>query len=165
MQTWIETRRAAACGVVYSEETSDDREFLLELYGSTREAELEQTDWSNAQKSEFVRMQFDAQFKYYAQHYPDTLRLIIRQNDEALGRLYLDRWADEHRIVDIALLPRARGQGFGTAILNDLKEEADASEKPLTIHVEKNNPAMSLYRRLGFKTIEDKGVYDLMEWR
>ena len=34
----------------------------------------------------------------------------------------------------------------------------------MTIHVEKNNPAMRLYRRLGFRTEEDKGVYDLMRW-
>jgi hypothetical protein len=34
----------------------------------------------------------------------------------------------------------------------------------VTIHVEKNNPAMRLYRRLGFTAVEDKGVYDLMRW-
>ena len=32
----------------------------------------------------------------------------------------------------------------------------------MSIHVEKANPAMRLYRRLGFATLEDKGVYDLM---
>jgi hypothetical protein len=35
----------------------------------------------------------------------------------------------------------------------------------VSIHVEKFNPAMRLYRRLGFLTEEDKGVYDLMRWR
>ena len=35
----------------------------------------------------------------------------------------------------------------------------------MSIHVEKFNPAMRLYRRLGFVTEEDKGVYDLMRWR
>jgi hypothetical protein len=34
----------------------------------------------------------------------------------------------------------------------------------VSIHVEKLNPAMRLYRRLGFVTEEDKGVYDLMRW-
>lgn len=32
------------------------------------------------------------------------------------------------------------------------------------IYVEKFNPAMRLYHRLGFVTEEDKGVYDLMRW-
>jgi hypothetical protein len=31
--------------------------------------------------------------------------------------------------------------------------------------VEQDNPAMRLYLRLGFEPIEDKIVYQLMEWR
>ena len=34
--------------------------------------------------------------------------------------------------------------------------EAEAAGKPLTIHVEKYNPSMRLYLRLGFKPIEDR---------
>jgi ribosomal protein S18 acetylase RimI-like enzyme len=33
------------------------------------------------------------------------------------------------------------------------------------IHVEVNNPARSLYDRLGFREIETCGIYTLMEWR
>ena len=43
-------------------------------------------------------------------------------------------------------------------------DEAGTCGKAVTIYVEKFNPAMRLYRRLGFKTEEDKGVYDLMRW-
>jgi hypothetical protein len=39
------------------------------------------------------------------------------------------------------------------------------ARKAVSIHVEKNNPAWRLYARLGFKVVEHKGVYDLMEWR
>ena len=42
---------------------------------------------------------------------------------------------------------------------------ATAAGKPLTIHVERNNPAMSLYLRLGFAKVDEHGIYDLMEWR
>jgi hypothetical protein len=35
---------------------------------------------------------------------------------------------------------------------------------PLRIHVEKFNPALRWYERLGFRQIEDKGVYLFMEW-
>nr|WP_278012004.1 hypothetical protein [Flavobacterium gyeonganense] len=35
----------------------------------------------------------------------------------------------------------------------------------VSIHVESFNPAMNLYKRLGFKKIsETNGVYHLMEW-
>ena len=43
-------------------------------------------------------------------------------------------------------------------------DEARAAGKALTIHVEKNNPAMRLYRRLGFVPTGEHGVYDLMRW-
>ena len=43
-------------------------------------------------------------------------------------------------------------------------EQTAATGRAVSIHVEKTNPAMSLYKRLGFETIEDKGVYDLMRW-
>ncbi len=81
-----------------------------------------------------------------------------------IGRLYIERWPSQHRIIDIAFLPEHRGKGFGEALLRDLMDEAAAAGKAVSIHVEKFNPAMRLYRRLGFGTEEDKGVYDLMRW-
>jgi ribosomal protein S18 acetylase RimI-like enzyme len=79
--------------------------------------------------------------------------------------LYVARWEREIRIMDIALLPEDRGAGIGTKLLRELQEEARAAGKSLTIHVERFNPALGLYERLGFQQIEDKGVYLLMEWR
>jgi ribosomal protein S18 acetylase RimI-like enzyme len=79
------------------------------------------------------------------------------------GRLYVGRWPQTIRIVDIALLPEHRGVGVGTRLLGGLLAEADAAGKPVSIHVERFNPAMRLYRRLGFEELEDKGVYVLME--
>ena len=57
------------------------------------------------------------------------------------------------------------GDRLGGALMRDLLDEAAAAGKAMSIHVEKYNPAMRLYRRLGFVTEEDKGVYDLMRWR
>ena len=67
--------------------------------------------------------------------------------------------------MDIALIPQERGRGLGRSILEGLLDEARKARLPVRIHVEKLNPALRLYRRLGFETIEDKGVYDLLEWR
>lgn len=121
--------------------------------------------WTDLQKQEFLAMQFNAQFAHYQEHYPDAQRLIIERAGKPVGRLYVDRWPTQHRIVDIALAAEARGKGIGTAILGDLIQEADSAQKALSIHVEKNNPAMTLYRRLGFETTADKGVYDCMEYQ
>jgi ribosomal protein S18 acetylase RimI-like enzyme len=87
---------------------------------------------------------------------------VIVADGEPAGRLYVARWEDEIRIVDIALLPEFRGRGVGSALLGELIEESDAAGKPLSIHVEMNNPARPLYDRLGFEEAGEFGVYVLM---
>jgi ribosomal protein S18 acetylase RimI-like enzyme len=68
-------------------------------------------------------------------------------------------------IVDIALLPDYCNRGIGTTVLRTLHPEASGAGSPLRIHVERFNPALRLYERLGFRQIEDKGVYLFLEWR
>jgi ribosomal protein S18 acetylase RimI-like enzyme len=65
--------------------------------------------------------------------------------------------------MDIALAPSFRGRGIGTSLLRGLMDEADSSARKLSIHVEMNNPARSLYSRLGFGPAGEHGVYILME--
>ena len=72
--------------------------------------------------------------------------------------------ADEIRLIDIALLLEHRNAGIGARLLQDLLAEAAQAGKPVRIHVEKFNPALRLYERLGFTPIEDQGVYLLMQW-
>ncbi len=144
--------------------TPEDTAFLVAVYAATRAEELTATDWSDGQKAEFCKMQFTAQDTHYRQHYPTAEFSVIEVSGTAVGRLYVDRWTREIRIMDIAILPEHRGKGIGTSLLVGLQREAAASAKSLTIHVERFNPAMHLYARLGFKISEDKGVYQLMEW-
>jgi ribosomal protein S18 acetylase RimI-like enzyme len=88
---------------------------------------------------------------------------VVLVDGEPAGRLYVRRGDREIRIVDIALLPERRGNGIGTSLLRDLLAEADATGKSVTIHVERFNPALRLYERLGFAVAEDKGVYLFLE--
>jgi ribosomal protein S18 acetylase RimI-like enzyme len=156
--------RAAAVGLTFRAATKDDLPFFRRLYASTRAQELAPVPWTDAQKDAFLAMQFQAQHAHYTQHYPTLQRWVILRDGAAIGRLYLDRWGREHRIVDIAFLAEHCGHGFGGALIRDLLDEAAAAGKPVSIHVEKNNPAMRLYKRLGFTAVEDQGVYDLMRW-
>ena len=137
------------------------------VYASTREAELAMAPWTAEQKAAFCRQQFDAQRTHYDTHYPapPASHDIIECDGVPAGRLYVDRASPKILVVDIALLPAHRGAGIGTRLLQKLQEEARAADRALSIHVEKFNPAMRLYERLGFRPIEDKGVYLLMEWR
>jgi ribosomal protein S18 acetylase RimI-like enzyme len=119
--------------------------------------------WDDAQKQAFLRSQFNAQDAWWRENYAEASFHLILVDGEPAGRLYVHRGPSEIRIVDIALLPEYRGDGIGTRLLRELLDEADAAGKSVTIHVERLNPALRLYERLGFSLAEDKGVYLLLE--
>jgi ribosomal protein S18 acetylase RimI-like enzyme len=150
-------------GVAFRSINPDDHPFLQKLYASTREEEMALVDWSDRQKAEFLKMQFDAQHQYYQANYKQTSFQLILLNGEPIGRLYVARWEQEIRIVDLALLPEYRGQGIGSQILQALLTEAAQQHLPLRIHVEQYNRALRLYQRFGFQKIGEHGVYWLME--
>ena len=133
------------------------------MYASTRTEELAVVPWDDAQKDAFLRMQFDAQDAWWRENYADASFDVVLVGGEPAGRLYVHRGPSEIRIVDIALLPEHRGSGIGSSLLRDLLAEADESGKSVTIHVERMNPALRLYERLGFALAEDKGVYLFLE--
>ena len=140
-----------------------DEELVLHIYASTREEELAGVDWSAEQREAFLRMQFNAQHTYYQEHYPDTSFDVVLVDGVPAGRLYVARWAEELRVVDVALLPPYRGAGVGRRLMEAVLAEAEAAGKPVRIHVEVYNPARHLYERLGFRPVEDRGVYLMME--
>lgn len=143
--------------------TENDLDFLKGVYASTRLDELKATGWTQAQLEEFLAMQFNAQHTFYKEQFAKADFDIVQCNGDDVGRLYLDDRDEEIRIVDIALLPPFRGLGLGTRLLNQVMTRADSERKLVRIHVEKNNPALTLYQRLGFTEVADKGVYLLME--
>ena len=158
-------RAAAGLGVSYRESTDEDLSLLATIYASTRLEEVASTGWPEEMQLQFLTHQAQAQHQHYRRTYPNAEWLVIERGGEAIGRLFIEMWSDQVRLIDIALLPQGRGGGVGTAILADLQDMAGSAGKALTIHVERNNPAMRLYLRLGFAKIDEHGVYDLMEWR
>lgn len=142
----------------------EDRAFLARLYATTREAELAQVPWTEPQKAAFLRMQFEAQDRFYRETFPAARFDVIESGSEPIGRLYVDSRQDEIRLIDIALLPEHRGTGLGTALLQQLMDEARAASLPLTLHVEQSNPARHLYERLGFVAQAQDGMHVAMRW-
>jgi GNAT superfamily N-acetyltransferase len=145
--------------------TSEDEQFLRAVYAGTRAEELAWVPWSDEQKRAFTDMQFAAQDTDYRRNYPDAQYSVIEVQGVPAGRLYVHRCKKEIRIIDIALMPEHRRAGIGTKLLRELQDEARMEGKALTIHVEKFNPALRLYHRLGFQQIEDEGVYLFLEWK
>lgn len=142
----------------------DDHPFLFALYHSVRMGELAGTDWPDEQKLEFLAQQFTFQHHAYTTNYPGAQLDIVEMDGEPIGRWYVHRGRDDIRVMDIAIMPAWRNHGIGQWLLRAVMDEGTAAGKPVTIHVEKMNPAMRLYLRLGFVKIKDAEVYDLLEW-
>ena len=154
---------AAGIGVSLRLMTDADLAFAARVYASTRLEEVAQTGWPQPMIDTFLAQQHDAQHAHYTAHYPGIIRYAIQHAGANVGRLYLYEGASDLRIVDIALLPDARGNGIGAALLTDVIAYAQARGLSASIHVEQQNPARRLYLRLGFafeKTAND--IYDLL---
>jgi ribosomal protein S18 acetylase RimI-like enzyme len=147
-------------------ETENDIPFLLAVYASTRAGEMAIVPWTREQKDQFVQMQFGFQRKHYLENYEGATFDIVMVEGSAAGRLYVFRGPSEIRIVDIALLPEYRGRGIGGELLTEILREARDRGLIVSIHVERHNPALRLYQRLGFQCAGEQGpVYLRMEFR
>jgi ribosomal protein S18 acetylase RimI-like enzyme len=142
----------------------EDREFLFQVYASTRQDELAQVNWNTTQKDQFLRFQFDAQDDHYRKYYPNAQYFVVLAGGQPAGRLYLNHGSSILAIVDIALLPEYRQRGIGARIMRSIQTEAARTGNVVRIHVERFNPALHLYERLGFRLLEDRGVYLYLEW-
>jgi GNAT superfamily N-acetyltransferase len=142
-----------------------DLPFLHRVYADARAAELALvTDWTEAQRQDFLRFQFDAQHRHYHEHYPDADFDLILAHGRPVGRLYVCDLGEEVRLMDIALLAVERNRGLGTALMRMLMDRAAARGKPLSLHVEDENPAKRLYLRLGFREGGRVSFYRRMDW-
>lgn len=151
-------------GITFKAISDKDMAFLADLYRSTRWDEVSQAPWSDQQRIDFLNQQFNAQHTHYQTHYPHSEKLIIKQDETSIGRIYIDRDHTSICLIDVALLTKHRGQGLGTKLLKELLHEAQSTDKKVVIHVENFNPAYHWYLKHGFEQMEDKGVYQYMEW-
>lgn len=146
-------------------ETPEDQPFLFELYGATRQEELDAAGLSGPFRETFLRQQFHAMTVGYAQTFADADRWIIERSGRPVGRLLVSRVGDEHRVVDLAVLPGHRGLGIGGEILRRIQRDAAAAGMPVRLQVFEDNRARQLYRRLGFIETGSNGMRVQMEWR
>ena len=141
----------------------DDSEFLLAVYHSTRQAELELVAWSEADKTAFVLSQFEAQSRHYREYSPNADNSVVLVGGVPAGRLIVERSESAVHIVDIALLPAYRRAGAGTELVNRLLDEADQRGAPVTCYVQVGNEASRFWERLGFVARGSDGVYVSLE--
>ena len=145
-------------------ERAGDFASVCALYAEFRREELAPVAWPDQAKRDFLDAQCRLQHDHYVANYPGAELLVIVQAAQVIGRIYVHATSREIRLMEIALRERHRNGGIGSALLAALQGEAERRNIPLTLHVEPGNPAQRMYRRMGFRLIENRGVYDFLGW-
>lgn len=141
-----------------------DTAFMLQLYCSTRSAEVRMGGCDLATESLLQGVQFKAQQTWFETQYPNADLAVIMDRERPIGRLYVDYGPGELRILDICLLPEYRNRGIGLGLLRSLQAQGERLRLPVRINVALGSPAQRLLMRCGFEILALDGTYNLMEW-
>lgn len=148
----------------FRNELLKDKDFLLSLYGSTREDELSMTTMTQVQKKDFISMQFELKEKDYKNKFSDSCFYIIKRKKQDIGRIVVDENDSYIHLVDIALVSKSRGKGFGSIILHYLISKAKEENKTFKLSVKiYNQKALKLYTSLGLNIVKSENLYHYMQ--
>ena len=100
---------------------------------------------------------------------PDDRAVVAVVDEKVIGACWV-RTTDEYGHVDeetpsfsISLYRPYRGHGLGTAMMKAMLDELrDAGYARASLSVQKENPALRLYERMGFRIVSDG--FDETEW-
>ncbi|MGB7203490.1 MAG: GNAT family N-acetyltransferase [Pyrinomonadaceae bacterium] len=146
--------------------TDEDREFLYEVYCSTRHSEVAQFGWDEVQNSAFLRMQFDMRERAYRMQSPAAEYSIIMFGTEHAGSMITESTDEKIVLIDIAVLPQYKRNGIAKHLIRQLQNVAAALGRPVVLHVDKlNSNALKLYKTLGFIISADNELMYEMEWQ
>ena len=142
-----------------------DEAFLLELYAQTRADELIHSGMDALQHEVFVQMQFRLRQASYRTTYPMAVdEIICADSGNPIGRVLVDRAAGGLCLVDIAIVAEKQRQGFGTQVIQQLQRECTEQDWKMRLQVLKGSAAERLYRRLGFRAVDEDRLRTQMAW-
>lgn len=136
--------------------TLDDFEFLFKLKKENFKKYVDNIwGWDDDEQIKRMRIDLEEHLKHK--------RIIIYNNTEIGVFAYHITDEGDCFINEINLLKEYQNLGIGTYILeNKLKENSEKNIRTI-LQVFKENPAMNLYKRLGFKVFEETETHYRME--
>ena len=108
------------------------------------------------QTAKVIETQVSEGYQYY----------IISQDDRPAGYFAIRKDEDELFLSKLYVLQDFRGQGLGKIAMQYIENEANKYDyNTISLTVNKyNTNSIKVYEKLGFKQVEDRGVYQYMEW-
>ena len=96
------------------------------------------------------------QRRNFSQTFDPGIGEIIVVDELDAGFLWVNEHEAETVLVSIRLLPEFQNKGIGTKIIREI---LDSSKNPVRLQVLKVNPALNLYKRLGFKVFSENETH------
>jgi ribosomal protein S18 acetylase RimI-like enzyme len=133
--------------------TQHDVPFLKELRRTTMQRVIENHyPWKEEAQHERVLAHFEC-------------AKLVRIDGRNVGLLKVVYSDSEVLLSQIQLLPEWQRKKVGTTLITKLQGECATTNRSLSLHVMRSNPAIGLYRKLGFE-IESSDVHShTMRWR
>lgn len=129
-----------------------DREFLITLRKRTMVKHLEKAGLFLSHKQHVARVDDRYQDAY-----------LINLDGKSIGVIKYHIDEKEVNIMQVQIAPIHQKRGYGGAVVQHVIDKF--SPMPICLRVLKDNPAFKLYKRLGFKLVdEDKYEYH-MRWQ
>ncbi len=129
-------------------ETSEDRDVLRDIF-------VRCSPLSALLPLAMLDHQAAMQQAGHCARYPDAMRRIVSVEGVPIGRIVID-WAEGYsHCIDIAVLPDARDGAVGLHLLRAWIAVADERGLETGLMVLRDNPAVRLYRHLGFGCADD----------
>jgi ribosomal protein S18 acetylase RimI-like enzyme len=142
-----------------------DADFFAALYRSTR-SDLLALLADRRYIDGMIASAWQAQLAGYRERYPDAVHQVLELDGVAAGRLVTALAPDALRVVDIAVIPWARGRGVAGETLRRLQRQAAQEGRELTLAVRADNGgARRLYAAHGFVADGEEGAVLQLRWR
>lgn len=135
--------------------SAETTRFAQELYVATMRPLLQRFDaWQD-----------EAMLAHFRGGYvPEQVRVIEVDGVDS-GYVQVLEGADALTILQLHLLPKARRRGTGSALIRAVLAYARRRRKPVLLSVVRHNPAIALYRRLGFEVASEDRLRLHMRWQ
>jgi ribosomal protein S18 acetylase RimI-like enzyme len=135
--------------------TDKDYDFVYQVKVDALKEYIEKT-WGWDEK-----MQQD----FHKEHLKASETQIINVDNDSAGFLIIEEDETEFKLNEINLLQKYQGRGVGSIIISNLQKQADELNKSVWLQVLKVNPAINLYKRLGFKTIDETDTHFQLRYK
>ncbi len=160
----LEDRTASRGSLSLRDEDEGDSALVRHLFETGLGAPLLACGLPPVAVDQLIAQQLVARHRDHDASHPLARHQILMDGPRPVGRLSVDRAGHPWYLVDLAVLPSARGRGLASELLARLQVEARAAGEAIELHVAADNPALRLYLRNDFVTVATEGPDLRMRW-